>query len=274
VTGFYPEQGSMFRGAQEVRYLRFAELRESLLFDLRDGGLREATVVAYWSDLDSVLWWCLEHGVDALDPGAENVGRYLDELRAGRYSLNTIARRITAMRHFYEHVVAAGELAASPIAGIHQRRPRPARAARAAGGPARLTAGQRRRLLAAAEDDRDRAVLRLLFDTVTVTQLGRAVVADVRLEPPAALSASHRGIAESVPLGADTAAAVARYLAGRARGPLIVDGAGRPIDRFDVHRLLARIGRRAGIRTPVTPARLPQPPPRNARASSQTSAAD
>jgi site-specific recombinase XerD len=267
---YFPDSDYPFRGAQQVRDERFAELRESLMYDLADAGVTEATLMAYWGDLDSLLWWCLANEIDILSVTAEDITRYLDELRAEKYSLNTIARRITTFRQFYDHIVAAGERPTSPMPGIHQRRPRPPRRKPAV---PRLTARQRRRMLATTKNPRDKAVLSLLFEGVTVTQLGGADVADVADLGPG-LRTSYRGIPENVELSAETVAAVQDYVGARTAGPLVTDVEGRRVDRFDLNRLLARCGKAAGIRTPVTPARLPQRASRNPRASSHTSSTD
>ncbi|MEU5693069.1 site-specific integrase [Actinosynnema sp. NPDC020468] len=267
----FPEHGLPFRGAVEVRHERFARLRESLMFDLAEADAATATLMAYWGDLEDLLWWCLHEEVDVLAPTTADVERYLEALRVAGYSPNTVARRVTALRRFYAHLVELGESETSPLHGIHRRRPRPR--ARPPVTP-RLTARQRRRMLDSARDARDRAVLALLFAGIPVAQVCRAVVGDLRPGPPAVLVATHRGIPETVEVGEEAAAAVRAYLAGRETGPLVVDREGRAVDRFDLNRLLARVARQAGIRSPVGPSRLPQRASRNARASIQRSPTD
>lgn len=269
---YFPDKDYPFRGSQQVRHQRFAELREDLMFDLDEAGVSPATLIAYWGDLDWLLHWCLDEGVDILAPKRGDLARHLDELRETGYSLNTIARKVTSFRHFYRHLVEVGVLATNPMTEIHQRRPQPQLGSPSL-APPQLTARQRRRLLAAAHDHRDLTVVSLLLDRVTVSQLCRAVVGDLRDDPPS-LRTRHRGIGETILLSDSTLIAVHDYLARRRSGPLIVDAVGRPIDRFDVRRLLARLGRQAGIRTPVTPHRLPQPPDRSPRASRHTSSTD
>jgi len=52
-----------------------------------------------------------------------------------------------------------------------------------------------------------------------------------------------------------TADALRAYLGDRAEGPLLLDGRGAPLDRFDVVRIMRRLARRGGVSDPnrVTP---------------------
>lgn len=270
-SDYFPESGHLFLGGRPVRYERFAELRESLMYDLADSGITTATLMAYWGDLESLFLWCLQEEVDVLVPSTSDLAGFLESLREQQYSLNTIARYITSFRRFYDFLVDTGECDRSPMVGIHQRRPRPPRR-RSEATP--LTARQRDRMLKVASDARDTAVLSLLFSRLSVSQLCAAKVADFGDGPVATLATAYRGIPETVTLTDGAASAVRKYLDKRAVGPLIVAANGLPLDRFDVNRLLARIAKHAGIRSPVGPARLPQRASRAARASRQTSSTD
>lgn len=266
--GFYPEDQSPMRAQLEVRYRRFAELREALLLEYS-----RSTAIAYWGDLDSWMLWCLGHQVDALAPTTEDVARFLDEHRANGYSVNTIARRITALRAFFAYLVREGILEQTPMLGLHQRRPRPAPRQRSP--RSRLTARQRQRLRAAAQHPRDKAVLELLLDQISVTQVCRAEVPDVvGTAGSAHLVTSFREIPEVRSLSPATVAAVRAYLAGRVDGPLIIDDHGRRVDRFDINRILNRLGRAAGLRTPVSARQLGQAASRSPRISRHTSSTD
>ncbi len=114
---FYPENVSPLRVELVAADERFAELREAVLLDY---GLR--TAAAYWGDLDSLRWWCLQEGVNVLRPAREDIKRYLDELRAAEYSPNTLARRLTTFRRFYDYLVEIGELETSPVEGLREKR--------------------------------------------------------------------------------------------------------------------------------------------------------
>lgn len=245
-ASYYPEDQSPFRAELVVRYERFGELREAVLLDY---GFR--TAAAYWGDLDDLMRWCFANGVDVLNPQPADVGCYLDELRERRYSPNTIARRLTAIRRFYDHLVESGDLACSPVADLHEARRRASR--RTKPRPRRLNSAQRQRLIdIAAQNPRDHALVRLLIDGATVAQLCRAQVEDLNQDGNVTtLHVRDRGVPKAVTPGSETVIALHAYLHGCATGPLLADHDGRPLDRFDVGRILQRLSMSSGFRRPV-----------------------
>lgn len=242
---YYPEDQSPFRAKLAVRYERFAELREAVLLDY---GFH--TAVAYWVDLDDLMRWCFANDVDVLNPQPADAARYLDELRERRYSPNTIARRLTAMRRFYNHLVEDGELTRSPVADLHEPRRRASR--RTKPRPRRLSRAQRQRLIdAAAQNPRDHALARLLIDGVTVAQLCRAQTEDlVQKDNVTMLHARDRGVPKVITLSPETISVLHGYLRGRT-GSLFTDHEGRPLDRFDVRRVVTCLSRQAGFKRAV-----------------------
>ena len=197
----------------------------------------------------------MKERVDILNPSRADIQRYLDELRAAKYSPNTLARRLTAFRLFYDHLVEAGELEQSPVDDLHERRRRTSKST--VKPPQRLSASEQAQLLAAAAHIGSAAVavIRLLLDGLTVTQLCGAQVGDLAIcRSPVVLSSRTRGVPVAVTLNPETVQAIIACLDGRMVGSLLTDAAGRPIDRFDVARIVRRVGRRAGRRQPLTPA--------------------
>lgn len=87
----WPKQDAAFRPELEQRYQRFAELREDWLLNFGYNTAR-----AYWADLDDILWWCAERGLDPLAMTESDLTRYLSRLRRHGYSQSTLRRRRTA----------------------------------------------------------------------------------------------------------------------------------------------------------------------------------
>lgn len=94
----------------------FADVRENVLLDFRRNTAR-----AYWTDLDEIAFWCARRGLNPFELTQGQVRQYVGLLRRRRYSENTIRRRITSLRKFYEHADPSG---ANPAAAIIIRRPR------------------------------------------------------------------------------------------------------------------------------------------------------
>ncbi|MBP1823065.1 site-specific integrase [Mycobacterium sp. OAE908] len=119
MTGeFYPDHLLPVISARRVDYGRFAEIRESVL--LNHG---YNTARAYWGDLDDVYWWAHAREKDVLDLSAKDVRQYVALLRRRKYSGSTI-RRVTALRKFYDELVARGMNESNPAAAVVIRRAR------------------------------------------------------------------------------------------------------------------------------------------------------
>lgn len=237
---YYPEDQSPFRAERPVLSERFAAAREAILLDYDFH-----TAVAYWGDLDDLRWWCLSEDVDILAPGAGDIERYLDQLAQQRYSPNTIARRLTTFRIFYDYLVGEGELASSPVAGMHRLRPVRSRKRR------RLRQSQRERLWAAATKSglRDEVIVRLVVNGVSIAQLCRARTGNVAPggNGHAAITVEHRGVPRRVELDSDSAEALTRYVRSRPDGALFTNHAGNELTRSDVARVLRRLGQAARL---------------------------
>jgi site-specific recombinase XerD len=239
---YYPEDRSPFRAELEVNDERFAQLREAVVLNYDFN-----TAAAYWGDLDDLRWWCLHEGINILNPTGDDIDRYLDGLQKNRYSPNTVARRLTTFRLFYDLLVEEGELARSPVAGAHRLRP-------AASGwrRPRLRQTQRDRLWAAARaaGARDEAVARLVVDGLSIAQLCHARVQDLSTDASGrqTITAEHRSVPRAMPLSEQSAAALSRSLGGRTQGPLFTNRAGKELSRSDAARILRRLGRQARLR--------------------------
>jgi len=234
--GYFPESESPLRAQLPVVNERFAEFREALLLEHP-----LATARAYWGDLEDFVYWCAAEGVDVLDPEPAEVRRYLDQLRANEYSPNTIRRRLTTLGAFYRQLVERGELARSPVDE------RDAYAAHSKHAWSDLDERRRERLLQAAAvgGRRDIALVHLLLDGLTVTQLCRARVEDLQeREGQTVLLVRERGTERTLRLSRATTMALAAYLGDRSSGPLLLDRQGRAMDRFDVRRSVRRLAHR------------------------------
>lgn len=97
---------------------RFDLLRERMLLPYHHNTAR-----AYWGDLEHWRDWCQEQGnhVDSLHPTSGDIERYLREILDRGYSPNTAARRLTALRGFFNIVIGSGANPARVIPPIVRR---------------------------------------------------------------------------------------------------------------------------------------------------------
>lgn len=116
---FYPDHLLPVISARQVDYGRFAEIRESVLLNYGQNTAR-----AYWGDLDDVFWWAQAREKDVLELSEKDVRHYVALLRRRKYSESTIRRRVTALRKFYDELVARGMNESNPAAAVVIRRAR------------------------------------------------------------------------------------------------------------------------------------------------------
>lgn len=116
---FYPDHLLPVISARQVDYGRFAEIRESVLLNYGRNTAR-----AYWGDLDDVFWWAQAREKDVLELSVKDVRQYVALLRRRKYSETTIRRRVTALRMFYDELVACGMNESNPAAAVVIRRAR------------------------------------------------------------------------------------------------------------------------------------------------------
>ena len=116
---FYPDHLLPVISARQVDYGRFAEIRERVLLNYGQNTAR-----AYWGDLDDVFWWAQAREKDVLELSVRDVRQYVALLRRRKYSESTIRRRVTALRKFYDELVARGINESNPAAAVVIRRSR------------------------------------------------------------------------------------------------------------------------------------------------------
>ncbi len=196
----------------DLRYLRRSFVRH-LAADGRSEATRRAYVAAI-TQLDAFLTARgLPTTVRQLRP--DDVEAFFVSLYERRLRQSTIATRHQALSRFFSWLVAEGELATSPMAGL----PRPAASLPQ---PTVLSGAQVDALLAACagsafEDVRDAAVIRLFGDTgLRLTEMAGLQLDDVDLERESLYQAGIGRVPRAIPFERSTARALDRYLALRA----------------------------------------------------------
>ncbi|MGH3133980.1 MAG: tyrosine recombinase [Gaiellaceae bacterium] len=208
------------------------------------------TVDAYRRDLAALAAF---RGGKAGDTTLEELERWLAAMRAEGLAPSTLARRVSAVRTYFRHLIVIGTHTENPAAAI--KLPRRARHL-----PRALSPAETERLIDAATGTtprtlRDRALVELLYGA------GLRVSEAVGLEKGAVdlddriVRVIGKGAKERlVPLGRPAAEAARRYLAlgrphldRRFRPELFLNARGGPLTRAGAFLILRRLAERAGL---------------------------
>ncbi len=232
------------------------------LFD-RDLAVRsaaEATRRAYANDIGQLAAWATEHGKDPVKLGHRDLRRYAASLSDRGLSKAAVARKLAAIRSFYDALLRNGELAANPADLVAT--PKKDRKL-----PRVLTREEMQTLLDQIPartplEMRDRAMLELAYSC----GLRAEEVINLDLDSPDFDGERLRiegkgGKTRLVPMGEPAQAALRRYLErGRhallgagTENALLVSKSGRRLHPSDVRRRLQRWVREAAIAGGVSP---------------------
>jgi integrase/recombinase XerD len=212
--------------------------------------LAERTVDGYRRDLRHFARW---HRQPIGTAGAEDLERYLAELRAAGLSGATLARRLAALRSFYRHQVLLGSRTDNPAVSVAS----PRRIRRL---PRTLSPGEAERLIAAAAGTdpralRDAALVELLYGSgLRVSEAVGLERGAVDLEQRLVRCHGKGGKERVVPMGRQAVETMRRYLARgrpyldrRHRPELFLNAKGGPLTRAGAFLILRRLAARAGL---------------------------
>ena len=235
-------------------------LREFLAALQTERGASPHTLAAYRRDLAGFTAFLARRGRSV---GAVRVGdlsEYLGELRQRGLGARSAARHLSAVRGLYRFLLAAGEIRRDPTE--HLESPRPPRRLPRTLSIEDVAALVESPDLSAPEGLRDRAMLELLY----ASGLRASECLALRLEDlniaGGYVTATGKGNRQRlVPVGAQALKWVERYattsrpaLVKRGDpGALFVNRYGRPLSRQALWMVIKRAGRRAGVRSAVSP---------------------
>ena len=208
------------------------------------------TVDAYKRDLASLATFRGGHVGDAT---VEELERWLASMRADGLAASTIARRVSAVRSYFRHLVLIGTTTTNPAASLQL--PRRARTL-----PRALSPAETERLIDAAAGSgpralRDRALVELLYGAgLRVSEAVGLEKGSVALEERVVRVLGKGDKERLVPLGRPAAEAVRRYLAlgrphldRRYRPELFLNARGGPLTRAGAFLILRKLADRAGL---------------------------
>ena len=235
-------------------------LREFLAALQTERGASPHTLAAYRRDLAGFTAFLSRRGrvVGAAKLG--DLSEYLAELRRRGLGARSAARHVSAVRGLYRFLLAAGEIRRDPTE--HLESPRPPRRL-----PRTLSIEDAAALvespdLSAPEGLRDRAMLELLYASgLRASECLALRLEDLNIAAGYVMATGKGNRQRLVPVGAQALKWVERYaLTSRPafvkRGDsraLFVNRYGRPLSRQALWMVIKRAGRRAGVRSTVSP---------------------
>jgi site-specific recombinase XerD len=213
---------------------------------------REPTRSAYRRDLTDFATFLAATGVAPLAVRRVHVDAYARMLERHGAAPTTIARRLACLAGFYAYALAEELIDRNPVE--HVDRPHVGEDSQTL-GPDR---DQARGLLRAADQAcaRDRALAYLLAHLgLRVSEALRLTAGDVTTTRGhrTVWVTRKRGRRQQLALSPACAQALDALLAQRPDGALFVTRTGRPLDRHHAAKVIARLGRRAGLAYPLTP---------------------
>jgi integrase/recombinase XerD len=235
-------------------------LREFLAALQTERGASPHTLAAYRRDLAGFTAFLSRRGrvVGAAKLG--DLSEYLAELRRRGLGARSAARHLSAVRGLYRFLLAAGEIRRDPTE--HLESPRPPRRL-----PRTLSIKDAAALvespdLSATEGLRDRAKLELLYASgLRASECLALRLEDLNIAAGYVMATGKGNRQRLVPVGAQALKWVERYaLTSRPAfvkrgdsGALFVNRYGRPLSRQALWMVIKRAGRRAGVRSTVSP---------------------
>jgi integrase/recombinase XerD len=223
-------------------------------------GASRNTLAAYRRDLDDYLRFLSAHRLDPPAVSPDDVVTWLEGLRTRGLAPTSVARRLSAVRGFYRHLLREGVARRDPTE--HLDSPRPARPLPRALSREAAVALVEAPDTARAGGVRDRTVLELLYATgMRASECLGLRVEDVNLSAGYVVCTGKGSRQRLVPVGAEALAWVRRYLRDvrpaqtrrRDSGYLFLNPRGGRLSRQSLWTLVRRAATAAGLRRRVSP---------------------
>lgn len=214
----------------------------------RERGLSSNTLAAYRSDLSGFIFW-LPPNTERVD--RTHVTRYLSFLKQAGNKPATLSRNLATLRGWFTWQKAAGKIGSDPSDGLIN--PRGTKKL-----PVVLTIQEVGRMIGAASNNRDRAMLELLYGAgLRVSELANLEIKDINLVHATVKCFGKGGKERMVPIGKKAVCAVQAYLAERKLSSrneaLFPDRAGQKLNRLVVWQVVKRVAGKAKITKSLSP---------------------
>lgn len=222
-------------------------------------GLAKNTIESYSRDLARYFEFLEKRKVSAPSASQADLMDYVSSL-AGRVSVRSIARNLSALKMFYRFLVSEGKIESNP-ARLLSAPKLPRRL------PGVLSSEEVGRLLSqpdpnTARGKRDKAMVELLYATgLRVSELVNLKISNVNMEAGYVRTLGKGSKERMVPMGAKALEALKEYvthgrpafLKQRSSSYLFLNSRGKPLTRQGFWKIIKRLGLTAGIRKEIYP---------------------
>jgi integrase/recombinase XerD len=231
-------------------------------------GLSANTIAAYSRDLGKFAKFAEKRGASVDSVSRDDLVDFLESLYREHLDSRTVARMLASLRNLFRFAMTEEVITGDPTLNLESPKYRKSL-------PSFLRLEEVDQLLAQPDEKttqglRDRAMIELLYSTgLRVSELTGLRVSDLDARTGVLRCVGKGDKERLVPVGRKALAAVQRYLdqarpallrAGRGGTPgeacLFLNRFGGALSRIAVWRLLCQYGRRAGIRTQLSPHKL------------------
>lgn len=227
----------------------------------------ENTIAAYRNDLSQFLEYVESHSGSKLSDwsavGEEDIEAYLTYMKHKDqpYASSTIARKVAAIKSFYNYMAAEGIVSDNPTIDIDSPKVKKRL-------PQTLSPAEVERLLESPSNIntpknlRDVTLLNILYETgMRVTEVVSIQMEDVDLKHAILSSPTRQGEAREIPLEDSTQALLVEYITegrpqlakSKAERALFLNHRGEKLTRQGLWLIIKGYARQAGLNTEVTP---------------------
>ncbi len=221
------------------------------LYILDQKGLSEETYRAYMNDIQQVVDFFVEKGVDI--PSRQEVRSYMLQMYS-HYGKSTINRKLSAIKGFYDFIVSNSDLDTNPFDCIRSMKaPKEL--------PTFLTPDEIRDLLEKTDSPRDKAILELMYSSgLRVGEVESLNCSDLDLESQVIRVTGKGSKQRIVPVGRYAIDALMKYFLHRGiKDPIYVDepmflnNKGKRLTSRSIRRIVYKWSTRMAIARHVSP---------------------
>jgi integrase/recombinase XerD len=231
-------------------------------------GLSDNTISSYARDLRKFAAFAQKRGLQLDAVQRDDIVDFLSSLYRAKLDSRSVSRSLVSVRNLFRFALAEDAVSGDPTLNLESPKVRKSL-------PAYLRMDEVDRLLAQPNMEtpqgvRDKAIIELLYSTgMRVTELVNLRVADMEMRMGCLRCIGKGDKERMVPVGRKALAAVQQYLetarpellrTGISGAPppqnLFINRSGNRISRIGIWRILAQYGRKAGIRTRLSPHKL------------------
>ncbi len=220
---------------------------QEFINNLKKKGRADATVIAYAKDIEQLINYCEEQGLDGVEElTKEDIENFLDELREENYTKKSVSRKLNSIKTFYRFLVNNDYVSGNPADQIPHPKIEPK--------PPRILSEMEYRALrdVSRDDPRIYAIIELMLQTgIRIGELRRLKLDDIDFKNNEVRIAPYGKHAErKIPFNERAKEALKRYLDVRPESDedtVFITSTGNPFLVRNIRASINRMYEKAGI---------------------------